>query len=1007
MEHQIENLTEHLTAIRLFVSSTFSDMHAERSCFNDTLVPRLRGLCRDRGVSFFNVDLRWGITGEDIANDKLIPLCLNEVDKCRPFFLAIIGGRYGSQMGPVSQSLLAEYPWLSEKSGASYTDLEITYHFLKNRQGANSLFLFKKCPEPEDPEEKRALQMLKEYIRAQAGERVREYGSLEEFGHIVVQEFDRWLTEMYGQVDIHLERALLVQREIDSHTVRNTAEEESIYKCAVNTTASILVHGDGPLGKTTVLNNVAKDFPDRIVVNCLSDEANVSWPYVAFSIYEKLVVLPSIALDDSGWFEEHATGFCQDALLSRAEEEQLKDAFLKLLDGIRCEKETVLVINDLEYIQGDRTRYLQWLPANTPERFHIVCSTNDGDILNSARIMGWNLIEMQPMKENIAESILVDELTKIGKNAAQARMLLRSKLAGYPGYIKNAIDFLNAFGSFDTICLLSEKLSTADSFSEFYGLILDEIEAKYGADFRLELRLALAAMSLSALPLGEAGCYYVLDAVNETPKTRWSAVSDVLSALRWSYSGGMISTTLRNYITESLTSGEKDRLHDTLGAYWLSVVGADRNGTDTRYLKAALSHYSDSKNVTAILSLLSDAETVKKLCVHNADCVRRGLFVVMFHSDRNVSKVIITRMTELIGMAKPGDDSVGIALLELVRIFKELNLTKDSKRLNQLMELAVAEQIVPMEEMEKESIYDAIDLMARQALERVDDAQVFAELDRMILSPNISPVGKAKCSVIKANLKLKTHHSEVLADTEEAIRLATKAASMSSILSAYDIQITALVWKHRYDEALELISSAEQWAQKMGYAFYLIAYAQQKIVCLYRKEEYEPALAESRRNYDLFMRWGCTDHAQVMQYNIGIILNLSKQYEECIRCVTDVLKDKKLVSKNRVQLLSVLKAAYFNSEKYEKARQTIGLALKEPDLSEETEIHLRLSLAACWLMKGQAGLSKAIPELNCSFTALQKRGNLEPIVYCLSGFLILFAVEIGSLKYTQQLYTVF
>ena len=136
-----------------------------------------------------------------------------------------------------------------------------------------------------------------------------------------------------------------------------------------------------------------------------------------------------------------------------------------------------------------------------------------------------------------------------------------------------------------------------------------------------------------------------------------------------------------------------------------------------------------------------------------------------------------------------------------------------------------------------------------------------------------------------------------------------------------------------------------------------------------------------------------------MQYSVGLILNLSKQYEECIRYVTDVLKDKKLSSKKRVQLLILLKAAYFNSEKYEKARQTIALALKEPDLSEGQEIQLRLSLAAYWLMKGQAGLSKAIPELNRSFTALQKRGNVEAVVYCLHSYFRMLSLNKEGLDF--------
>ena len=84
------NNSNPLSAIRLFISSTFADMQPERDCFNDILVTKLGALCRDRGVSFFGVDLRWGVTGEDIANVDAsamwnLQLQPNDCVKCMAF----------------------------------------------------------------------------------------------------------------------------------------------------------------------------------------------------------------------------------------------------------------------------------------------------------------------------------------------------------------------------------------------------------------------------------------------------------------------------------------------------------------------------------------------------------------------------------------------------------------------------------------------------------------------------------------------------------------------------------------------------------------------------------------------------------------------------------------------------------------------------------------------------------------------------------------------------------
>ena len=48
--------------IRVFVSSTFRDMQAERDELVLKIFPQLRRLCEERGVTWGEIDLRWGLT---------------------------------------------------------------------------------------------------------------------------------------------------------------------------------------------------------------------------------------------------------------------------------------------------------------------------------------------------------------------------------------------------------------------------------------------------------------------------------------------------------------------------------------------------------------------------------------------------------------------------------------------------------------------------------------------------------------------------------------------------------------------------------------------------------------------------------------------------------------------------------------------------------------------------------------------------------------------------------
>ena len=78
-----------LREVRVFISSSFSDMRQEREELAKFVFPRLRSICTKHGIVFTGVDLRWGITEEQVLDQKALEICLEEVDSCRPFFIGI------------------------------------------------------------------------------------------------------------------------------------------------------------------------------------------------------------------------------------------------------------------------------------------------------------------------------------------------------------------------------------------------------------------------------------------------------------------------------------------------------------------------------------------------------------------------------------------------------------------------------------------------------------------------------------------------------------------------------------------------------------------------------------------------------------------------------------------------------------------------------------------------------------------------------------------------------
>jgi tetratricopeptide (TPR) repeat protein len=130
--------------VRVFVSSTFRDMHEEREELVKRIFPQLRKLCESRGVTWGEVDLRWGVTDEQAAEGKVLPLCLAEIERCRPYFIGLLGERYGWVPESYPESLVREQPWLKNHLHHSVTELEIIHGVLKSPKMLDrSLFYFR------------------------------------------------------------------------------------------------------------------------------------------------------------------------------------------------------------------------------------------------------------------------------------------------------------------------------------------------------------------------------------------------------------------------------------------------------------------------------------------------------------------------------------------------------------------------------------------------------------------------------------------------------------------------------------------------------------------------------------------------------------------------------------------------------------------------------------------------------------------------------------------------
>ncbi|KAK5617160.1 hypothetical protein CRENBAI_011654 [Crenichthys baileyi] len=91
--------------IRVFISSTFSDMSSERKALLEKAYPEVQAFCRSLGLVFEVVDLSWGIRNVPFGEHEACEISLQEIQMCKrisagPTFVGLLGNQYGHRALP-------------------------------------------------------------------------------------------------------------------------------------------------------------------------------------------------------------------------------------------------------------------------------------------------------------------------------------------------------------------------------------------------------------------------------------------------------------------------------------------------------------------------------------------------------------------------------------------------------------------------------------------------------------------------------------------------------------------------------------------------------------------------------------------------------------------------------------------------------------------------------------------------------------------------------------------
>jgi tetratricopeptide (TPR) repeat protein len=443
---------------RVFISSTFRDMQAERDCLRDIVFPQLDDRLMQLKSHFVPVDLRWGIdtVSESVQEDKevkVLKVCLNEINRCRPYLLVILGDRYG-WIPPSDQisAVVNEAGFDVDTKGKSVTSLEIEYALFSNSELEKRCFFYFRSDLPYErmTEAERAfysdqysnesagrenynrILALKNRIESdlQLKKRVRYYSvkwennrisGLESFANQVLEDFWSEFKKDFSYESIEtksswyeIERQTIAEFiEINSRDfIGHKAVLDSILNWSLNENNNKewgkCITGFSGNGKSVLYAKLNTELSKRDCL-ILSHTAGISIRSTSV-----INMLDRWNAELEGYLnipEKHNSNGIQTF-------DNRKELFSRLLEEVDIKIRVICIIDGLE--KFERTpiaRYLSWLPDEWPKNARFIATAIEGEeTTNLSKMSGCHTEQLPLITEQESTKIIQNICERYHKN---------------------------------------------------------------------------------------------------------------------------------------------------------------------------------------------------------------------------------------------------------------------------------------------------------------------------------------------------------------------------------------------------------------------------------------------------------------------------------------------------------------------------------------------------------------------------------------------------------------
>ncbi len=505
--------------IRVFISSTFRDMEKEREQLIKKVFPMLRKKAAKRGVVVTELDLRWGVTQEESENGKVLEICLNEIDNSRPFFIGLLGDRYGwcpSELELDKNHNIEElFPWVRQAiaEGKSVTEMEFLYGALSPQlfqdKHIDAYFWIKKNAANDDER----LEKLKIEVRENLNYPCAEYTSPSDLGNQVAAIFEKILDERFPQQQLSEVDSFRLEQELyKSRLTRTFLPIEQNIKVLDTFLQDdeknvIALVGEQGSGKSATMANWTahlKDKTDYHCITCFMQASNngADINYVLSYVNEELRKLLGSDITDN-------------PVVTNNDEE---DTFKQLFQEAQKSMNLLLILDGINVLDEPEAKFLNWLPDIFNGGKIILTTTEEDATYQFVVRKCYDIANMSIMDDGKAKEQYIDLfLGQYGKSLSveQKNKLALSPITSNPGILHTILVELKNNCNYENLDKATDIFSKAKNIDDIYRIIFYKAVETFGDEFVCR---ALLSIAISRNGLDEK----TLMAITETVPLHWS-----------------------------------------------------------------------------------------------------------------------------------------------------------------------------------------------------------------------------------------------------------------------------------------------------------------------------------------------------------------------------------------------------------------------------------------------------------------------------------------------------